>query len=650
MAQLRVVFQGKLTAEITLDPGKEYIAGRKEGCDIPLLGDKAISREHFRLVCENGTWLVKVLSRFGEVLFQGQKILESALSHHATFQASQYSFELLLDSSISHHPPSLDDKTVVGLAPSVPYIKVMSGKNQVKSIIKLDGGEVWVAGRESIAHIHIDDARVSRKQFEIRRQGIDFFITDLGSVNGTFLNGNPLPTQKPVSLNSGDAIAILDNYLHFELHDPQFKKRLELVSTAAPPAVLQPSAQLPMSSDYQGQPPPTPLAVEQYNIGPYQIGGDPDRADLGLGKGLGNGPGSKKFDFEKHRLKLILGTVALLLLIFLFANEDSTDTPKVDPKTALDPYSKLTAEQQSLVKQSYQLAKNYYLQGRFESARGELVKMKEFVPEFQDSESFSKMIEQAIFNQQEAIKNERLEKEKQEREQKISDRAADCQKKINPKMTPDQMDECLTEVIQFDPSHPKILALKAQVDRLVADQNMRAAQRKQYNAQVGQLRALFERAERIQKTEGPLEALAAYQKVIRSKLPDPKRLKGKAKSVFDEIKMGMKQKSEQHAKTAEQFYEQKKLREAITSLRQAIRANPESEEFQEKIDQYTAELKKQMMVLYQEGILEESFGNVFGGESKSGAMEKWKKIIELDIPDGEYYRKAAIKIKKYGSQ
>ncbi|MNU08930.1 hypothetical protein D3C72_2552040 [compost metagenome] len=56
-----------------------------------------------------------------------------------------------------------------------------------------------------------------------------------------------------------------------------------------------------------------------------------------------------------------------------------------------------------------------------------------------------------------------------------------------------------------------------------------------------------------------------------------------------------------------------------------------------------------MMNLYQEGILEESFGNVDGGESKAGAKDKWKKILELDVSDGEYYKKAYIKLKKYGA-
>jgi hypothetical protein len=35
-------------------------------------------------------------------------------------------------------------------------------------------------------------------------------------------------------------------------------------------------------------------------------------------------------------------------------------------------------------------------------------------------------------------------------------------------------------------------------------------------------------------------------------------------------------------------------------------------------------------------------------ETRPGAKDKWKKIIELDLDDGEYYRKAFIKLRRYG--
>ena len=49
-----------------------------------------------------------------------------------------------------------------------------------------------------------------------------------------------------------------------------------------------------------------------------------------------------------------------------------------------------------------------------------------------------------------------------------------------------------------------------------------------------------------------------------------------------------------------------------------------------------------MQTIYQESILEEGVGEV------EAAKVKWKKILEQSIPEEEYFKKAKIKLKKYG--
>jgi len=58
------------------------------------------------------------------------------------------------------------------------------------------------------------DGNVSRRHAEIRRQGPAWVLADLGSTNGTRLNGFPLTT--PSELRSGDSIAVGNTVLHFE--------------------------------------------------------------------------------------------------------------------------------------------------------------------------------------------------------------------------------------------------------------------------------------------------------------------------------------------------------------------------------------------------------------------------------------------------
>ena len=52
--------------------------------------------------------------------------------------------------------------------------------------------------------------------------------------------------------------------------------------------------------------------------------------------------------------------------------------------------------------------------------------------------------------------------------------------------------------------------------------------------------------------------------------------------------------------------------------------------------------------MYQESIIDENFGYVDGSDNRPGDKDKWKKFIEIDLEDGDYYRKAFIKLRRYG--
>jgi hypothetical protein len=48
---------------------------------------------------------------------------------------------------------------------------------------------------------------VSRHQARITRQNGDFLVTDVGSTNGTYVNGHAVPYNQPVPLNNGDTLS-----------------------------------------------------------------------------------------------------------------------------------------------------------------------------------------------------------------------------------------------------------------------------------------------------------------------------------------------------------------------------------------------------------------------------------------------------------
>src|SRR3712207_3660065 len=73
-------------------------------------------------------------------------------------------------------------------------------------VVRAGGGRAWesffpseertLIGRSPECDIFLDDVTVSRKHAELVREGDAFTITDLGSLNGTFVNRRRIETAR----------------------------------------------------------------------------------------------------------------------------------------------------------------------------------------------------------------------------------------------------------------------------------------------------------------------------------------------------------------------------------------------------------------------------------------------------------------------
>ena len=89
---------------------------------------------------------------------------------------------------------------------SMSKLCIMSGKNEPRFFQLND--EITFIGRSAVNDIRIMDNYVSREHLMLRKLGDRILARDLGSKNGTFVNGNPLRPGAEVEVREGVSIVI----------------------------------------------------------------------------------------------------------------------------------------------------------------------------------------------------------------------------------------------------------------------------------------------------------------------------------------------------------------------------------------------------------------------------------------------------------
>src|SRR5213078_2214421 len=114
------------------------------------------------------------------------------------------------------HGDELADVGVESLPAGTALLVVKRGPNAGSRFL-LDK-DVTTAGRHPESDIFLDDVTVSRRHAEFHRDGDGFSVSDVGSLNGTYLNRERIETAH---LSGGDEVQIGKFRLVFFAGDPE---------------------------------------------------------------------------------------------------------------------------------------------------------------------------------------------------------------------------------------------------------------------------------------------------------------------------------------------------------------------------------------------------------------------------------------------
>ncbi|MEM9016222.1 MAG: adenylate/guanylate cyclase domain-containing protein [Verrucomicrobiota bacterium] len=95
----------------------------------------------------------------------------------------------------------------------------------VESDESVELGNVSMIGRSSECQVRIADPRVSRRHAMIRKQDGGYFLFDLGSFNGSYLNGSRVTAAR--QLSDGDVLSLAEHEFQFQFAGKSSNENLE---------------------------------------------------------------------------------------------------------------------------------------------------------------------------------------------------------------------------------------------------------------------------------------------------------------------------------------------------------------------------------------------------------------------------------------
>ncbi|MCB0390081.1 MAG: FHA domain-containing protein [Bdellovibrionales bacterium] len=666
MYKLSVFHNGKLIKELSLTPGEEYIIGRDATADIQLGVSKGISRQHLKISFNEPAWYLEVLSQYGNLHYDGEEVDELFLDENTQFNLPPYDFHFSIEKvkvkesrkseNVPPPPPQEEIHNELNLpATSEPDLSLENKKtnlvphnNNYKnphelalesfsdedtspgSASNLVGIIKWhdlngkkkgykfsnscVVGRGENCDVTIKHNKMSRKHFEINKENNKFYVLDLGSANGTKVNNKPVSTHQPLQVESGDEISISNLKFNFEIKDEQFANKLSNV---------------PMVQNHGPDRLPMP---------PQIAGARVVRVSKNQHRQVISDPGRKN---KLVRLAIMLLVPVLLIGLLLEPEKEQNEKGKTDLASVVT-FDKLTPEEKQIVIDSFRLGKSHFNQKKYANCIKEFEKIHNIIPFYENSKELIGLCEQALALEREVLVEEEKERKQRELEQRIAVIVEDCRAKMNQFRTADEANSCIAEAMTMFPDHPAILDFQNTIAMREQSERDQAAAKARRQKLIQQGENAYNAANSEFKKQSFRKAIDLFNKYLAGNFPDTKGHKEIAERDLASAKTQLTKKVDELFGECKKNYNDRKFKEAIFACDKATSEDPKNDEVLSFRKSILSELRKEMKLMYQDAILEENLGNV------DAAKEKWKKIMELDIPSDEYYKKSESKLKKYG--
>lgn len=643
MIKLSVYKDGNPVSEYEqAKPGREIAIGRAPGCSVRL-DEPSISRLH-ALIKHNGSgWVLERKASFGAVLLNGQEVENAPLQGGEEIAIGPFSIRVHMEDKRQ------DSRSVPSIATnSNIYTEDAEGRTRVvgagvSALFRFEPGvanisefvmdkDVAVFGRASNCDVVLLEKRASRKHLEIRRQGLSFFIKDLGSANGTQVNGSKITETELVP---GDVIQIGDSKFQFTIENKEFFAKQDQFLPV--PAHLEEEEAAGASQ--------LPASYEGGGLAPMQDDGyDAPSGDFNAI------PGSEEPE-EKSLIKKALRAyknlkpmhrylVLLLIIAGIGAIFGTEDPPPKTNKPAnckgKREFNCLTATNKKLVKQYYSEMIKLHEKKDYTAVIDQATKILNFVDKYEEVQNWRAEAEKELAK----LEEEKREREREEIRAKIRKEveALEAQgKEIYPKALKDVsqrplLDSIIQQIYAKDPNNSIVGTWKSGLKMKDEQDAKEKEEARKLQELKDKAESAFAAVEKIFKEGLYVKALAAADK-----LPDTvnyndkdflKRVEDLKTQIRDKLSSLLTPLLTEASEQRKEGGDLVKAKELYMQVLQIDSANTEALRGLESIRELLHVRAKR---LYAEAILAESISDL------SEAKDKFTRC-ERTAPEGDLYK------------
>lgn len=524
-------------------------------------------------------------------------------------------------------------------------------------------------GRGSNCDVVLGDKKASRKHAVVRRAGAVFVIRDLGSANGTYLNGEQI-TEKEIQ--GGDMIRIGDTEFVFRAVSKAYEAQQgDLLSV---PSVEQstgktPQVEMPSQASgvaYAMNPASSNGGGGGGTIANYMSGAEALAAQAsivnqqaaaqgipGIAPNMAAAAPPNKSLLAKFRKLSPVTRYAIMLFVMLFFYYGSEEMDKQNAKNGRSPasakapndpenaaFNALAPEKRQFVLNTYQLAFDLYTQEKYEEALYEIRKVLQVLPsgykQAKDIESYAqKAIEQLA---EQAERRKRQENEEKVRAE-VASLVAQAQDLVDKGNYADARN-VFSQILEKDPENPVVQRLKSEIDEKEEQARVEEEAKKEKLAKKELMQKLLNDGHTLLREKKYYAAIDRMADAPTIGYQDEAMLH-EVHNIVKEAKRLLLEDTKPFLDEAQAALTSGNLPKARDAFLKALKVDYKNAQAKAGLEGVRKTLFEKARRIYTEGLIAESISNYKEARAKFG------RCLEVAMPDDIYHGRCERKYKRY---